>query len=287
MKIITSKKEITYYISSLKKSNTKISFIPTMGNLHDGHLSLIKSSEDYDAIKIVSLFVNPLQFNNKEDFENYPSTIEKDIKTLQKHNIDCLFMPNKNEILSKDFESIKLPSGFNNLLCGKYRERHFEGVYIIVKKLLDIITPNYIFFGEKDYQQLLLIKYIYQNFYKNINNFSIIACPIIRDITGLALSSRNNLLNNTQRTLASKTISDIKKNLINSKEPLNSNNFQDLILSVENNEISIEYIESWDLSNLHLQHGLANIEKDLNNKKRIFLAIYVGKVRLIDNFEIQ
>lgn len=275
MEIITSKKEIAHYTKFLKSSNKKISLIPTMGNLHDGHLSLIKSSESYESIKIASLFVNPLQFNSKEDFKNYPSTIDNDIKILQKNNIDCLFMPDKNDILPKDFENIKLPWGFNNLLCGKYRPGHFEGVYIIVKQLIDAINPDYMFFGEKDYQQLLLIKYIHQEFYKKINKLLIVSCPTIRDGNGLALSSRNNLLNDKQKTLVSKKILDIRENLTDLKTSLNTDGF------------SIEYIEEWNLSNLHSQHGLLGIEKKLNNKKRIFLAIYVGKVRLIDNFEIQ
>ena len=275
MKIIKSKEEIVHYIKSLKESNKKISLIPTMGNLHDGHLSLIKSSENYNSIKIISIFINPLQFNNKEDFKNYPITIEKDIEVLKKNNIDCLFMPDKDDILPKSLENIKLPWGFNNLLCGKYRPGHFEGVCAIVKELIDTITPDYIFFGEKDYQQLLLIKYIYQEFYQDINNFLIIPCPTIRDINGLALSSRNNLLNNEQKILASRKISNIKEKIINSKTSLNSNEF------------SIEYIEEWDLSDLYHHHGLINIEKQFNHKKRMFLAVYASQVRLIDNFEIQ
>ena len=188
MKIITSVVEIENYVNHLKNEKHAVSLIPTMGNLHDGHISLIKNSEKFKSKKIVSIFINPLQFNDEKDFKSYPVSLEEDLDILEKNNIDCLFMPNK-EILSNLNYQIVLPSGFSTLLCGKYRKGHFEGVYKIVKKLFDITCPEHVFFSKKDYQQLILIKFLIYN-----TKINLVECPTVRDINGLALSSRNRYL---------------------------------------------------------------------------------------------
>ncbi len=247
-----------------------------MGNLHNGHLSLIDKAMEIDSKKIVSIYINPLQFNNKDDFDKYPRNIDKDIDSLVNKDIECLFIP--NEDILKDVISInELPNGFSQNLCGKYRVNHFLGVYKIVLKLFNLIQPDYVFFGEKDYQQLLLIKFL---IIKNKFNIKIIECPTIRDSNGLALSSRNNLLKTKDKILASnifKLMQKYSEDFVFNKKPLIY--FKDKL----DDSIETEYCEVIEVKELFHIHGLGNINLDRNSEYRLFYAGYISGVRLIDN----
>tara|TARA_B100000686_G_scaffold102237_1_gene109557 strand:- start:36475 stop:37317 length:843 start_codon:yes stop_codon:yes gene_type:complete len=276
LKIITKIEEIKNHIHRLKNENHIISFIPTMGNLHNGHLSLIKKSQSIVSKKIVSIFINPLQFNNKKDFDAYPRKIDKDIECLKTQNIDCLFLPDEN--ILDDLPIIDtLPDGFTKILCGKYRPNHFIGVYKIVLRLFNIISPDYVFFGEKDYQQLLLIKFLIQ---KNKLNIKINECETIRDLNGLALSSRNNLLTQNQKKIASSIYKLMQEYTMKS-------NIKHQILSYFEDKIDklieTEYCEVIETKDLYDIHGLDIIDSDINFKYRLFYAGYISGVRLIDN----
>ena len=273
MKIITSVVEIKNYVNHLKNEKHAVSLIPTMGNLHDGHISLIKNSEKFKSKKIVSIFINPLQFNDEKDFKSYPVSLEEDLDILEKNNIDCLFMPNK-EILSNLNYQIVLPSGFSTLLCGKYRKGHFEGVYKIVKKLFDITCPEHVFFSKKDYQQLILIKFLIYN-----TKINLVECPTVRDINGLALSSRNRYLTSEQKNVASGIYKLMMKHKYKNEEA------PEYIIRELNNQIKTEYCEILTQKQLFESHGLRLIGN--KNHKVLFYAGSISGIRLIDNIEIE
>ena len=282
MKIITSIKDQKDYCNSLIKKGEKISLIPTMGNLHKGHESLLFESSLIKNKKIVSLFINPLQFNNADDYKSYPKSIDSDIKILERNKVDCLFMPSENEILNdiKESESFDLPE-YMNILCGKYRGGHFLGVFKIVKKLFEIIKPSIAYFGKKDYQQLMMIKYISKKYFNN--QISIISCDTIRENSGLAMSSRNNKLTLSQRDIAS----FVYRELISLKESIriNSNyNYAELqkksIDSLSVMGIKVEYLE------LLSSDGFSIKQKNSTDNLMLFVAFYISGVRLIDNIEV-
>jgi len=279
LKIITSVKDQREYCQSLISDKKNISFIPTMGNFHLGHQSLFESSAK-DEISIASIFINPLQFDDNNDYISYPKSLNEDIDILKLHKIDCLFLPNEKDIISDlmSIENILLPDIFNKL-CGRYRANHFEGVFVIVKKLFEIIQPSKVYFGRKDYQQLLLVKYLVNEYFNS--QIKIIGCEIVRDENGLALSSRNNKLTNKQKKVASlvyKELHKLKLLLINDKTIFSQYKNQ-LIKKFTDNNIIVEYLEV--LSNDNLDDF---IKKD--KIYNIFIAFYVNNIRLIDNIEI-
>ena len=186
-----------------------------MGNLHKGHESLLFQSSLIKNKKIVSLFVNPLQFNNADDYKSYPGSIDSDIRMLERNKVDCLFMPLEAEILKdiNESKSLGLPE-YMNILCGKHRDGHFLGVFKIVKKLFEIIRPSIAYFGKKDYQQLVMINYIAKEYFNN--EIEIVACDTIRENSGLAMSSRNSKLTPSQKNIAS----FVYKELISLKETI-------------------------------------------------------------------
>ena len=282
MKIITSIKDQADYCNSLVKKGESISLIPTMGNLHKGHESLLVNPSYMQNKKIVSLFVNPLQFNSSDDYKSYPKSINSDIKILERNNVDCLFMPLEDEILRSmsESESFDLP-GYMNILCGKYREGHFLGVFKIVKKLFEIIRPSVAYFGKKDYQQLIMINHIVKEYFKD--KIKIVACDTIREDNGLAMSSRNNRIVKSKRNIASL----VYKELVTLKEIIKTNkdyNFKELqqsfikTLSIEG--IKIEYLE------LLSSNDFSVIQKNDTDNLMLFVAFYISGIRLIDNIEV-
>ena len=282
MKIITSIKDQKDYCNSLIKKGEKISLIPTMGNLHKGHESLLFESSLIKNKKIVSLFINPLQFNNSGDYKNYPKSIDSDIKILERNKVDCLFMPSENEILNdiKESESFDLPE-YMNILCGKYRGGHFLGVFKIVKKLFEITRPSIAYFGKKDYQQLVMIKYLSKKYFND--EISIISRDTIRENSGLAMSSRNNKLTLSQKNIAS----FVYKELISLKESIRIDgnyNYAELqkksIDSLSAMGIKVEYLELLSLDSFSIK------QKDSTDNLMIFVAFYISGVRLIDNIEV-
>tara|TARA_A100001015_G_scaffold64860_1_gene71687 strand:+ start:203 stop:1015 length:813 start_codon:yes stop_codon:yes gene_type:complete len=254
------------------KSN--IGFVPTMGSLHEGHLSLIKKSLKLSSKTVVSIFVNPRQFNNKKDYKKYPRNIKKDLKILKRLKVDFVYLPKIKDIYkSKNKIKIKLNKQ-DKILCAKYRKGHFEGVIEVMTRLTKIVNPSKIFMGEKDFQQLLLVKkYVEKNFKSKI-----VFCKTIRDKNKLALSSRNILLDRNNLNKAGKLAEDLikfKKRLLKKK------NLKNLIFMKKNElkrkyDIKIDYLELRNTKSLKLTDKITNA--------KIFIAYYINKVRLIDNY---
>ena len=254
--------------------NSNIGFVPTMGSLHEGHISLIKKSLKVSNKTIVSIFVNPKQFNNKKDYKRYPRNIKKDLKILKKLKVDFVYLPKSKDIYkSKNKIKINLKKQ-DRILCAKYRKGHFEGVIEVMTRLTEMVNPSKIFMGEKDFQQLLLVKrYVEKNFRSKI-----ISCKTIRDKNKLALSSRNILLNKNDLDKAGK----VAKNLITFKKRLlKKKDLKNLIFMKKdelkkNYDIKIDYLELRSTKNLRLTNKIKNA--------KIFIAYYINKVRLIDNY---
>lgn len=275
MKIFKSVSEFTQFRKSL--TNMKIGFIPTMGNLHQGHLSLVKSSLSQTKLTIVSIFVNPLQFGENEDFGEYPRTLDKDLeklKSLDKNNIVVFAPSSAQEIYPENFSSKILTMGMDDKLCGTTRPGHFEGVTTIVFILFQLVRPHLAFFGMKDFQQLSIIKKMVKDLYLNVE---IVAHPIIREESGLALSSRNQYLSNTERELALNLLESLKlkKELI-----LKDKNY---LLDQSLPKLPKEC--RWDYLNIVSQNTLR--PATLTDKKILIAgAMFVGTTRLIDNLTL-
>ena len=256
------------------KNVSNLGFVPTMGSLHNGHLSLIKKSLKECKKTIVSIFVNPTQFNNKKDFKKYPRNIKKDLSILKKMNINFVYLPNNKDVYKSKKKSKITLNKKEKILCAKFRKGHFEGVIDIMDRLTSIIRPKKIFMGEKDYQQLYLVKKFIEKKYKS----KIVSCKTIRDKNGLALSSRNLLLNKNQLLKAGKLakyLNYLRKRLINKKNVKK-------YLKVKKEELNklynvkIEYLE---------QINILNFQKsNVTKNSKLFISYYINKVRLIDNF---
>ena len=252
-----------------------IGFVPTMGGIHDGHISLIKKSIKYSKKTIVSIFINPKQFNNKNDFKSYPSNIKKDLKILKKiKKIDYVYIPKFKDIYKNNNKpKIKINKS-DKILCAKFRKGHFEGVLDVMDKLTNLIKPKKIFMGKKDYQQLYLVKNFIENKYKS----NVIGCKTIRNKNKLALSSRNFLFNKNELI----EVQEISKKFLNLKKEVkkhkNINKF--LTQSKKKYEkkfkIKIEYLENRCVKNLKISNKYLG--------SNIFLSYYFKGVRLIDNF---
>jgi pantoate--beta-alanine ligase len=263
-------------INVLKKAISSISnlgFVPTMGSLHNGHVSLIKKSQLKCKKTLVSIYINPKQFNKKNDFSLYPRNTKKDLNLLKKLKVDFVFMPKTKDIYSiKASGKIKLLNS-QKILCAKNRKGHFEGVLKIMDRFIMLIKPKYVFMGEKDYQQILLVK----NWIKNKYKSKIYACKTIRDKNNVALSSRNYLLDKNELNKASQLITI----LIRTKRLLQNKNYKKKYLSqlkdklINNLKIQIEYLEIRNKHDLKISR--------LKKKSRLFIAYYINNVRLIDN----
>ena len=248
-----------------------IGFVPTMGALHQGHVSLIKKSQKKCKKTLVSIFVNPAQFNNKEDYKKYPKNIQKDLKLLKNLKVDYVLIPTVKDVYgNKSKKKFKI-SKSNKILCAKYRPGHFEGVLGVINQFIKKLEINKIFLGEKDYQQYILIR----DFLKKKTNEKAILCKTIRMKNGLAYSSRNRLLNQKYIKGSAFLISKLKKLFIHLKKDLNNkfiiNDFKN-----KNKEFNIEYLELRNKNNLSKKISKKNV--------KIFIAFYVKGVRLIDNF---
>ncbi len=251
-----------------------IGFVPTMGSLHKGHISLIKSSKKICKKTLVSIFINPSQFNRNSDLNSYPRNLKNDIKILKKLKVDFLLLPKVGEIYKKkNDKKIKLNQQ-DKILCAKYRPGHFEGVLAVINQFLHNFKPKYIFLGEKDYQQLFLIR----NFIRKKFKTKIFSCSTVRNKNKVALSSRNILLSKYDI----KKSSFIAKLLLNHKKELKKNIFlkkklKNIIFKLNNiKNIKIEYLEIRNKNNLSKNYN--------KNNFKIFLAYYNKKIRLIDNY---
>lgn len=287
--ILTNKiEEIRNNVAEWKKQGLKIGLVPTMGALHRGHESLIKKAKELCDKVIVSVFVNPTQFGPSEDYEKYPRTIETDKEVCKNNNVDIVFAPTVNEMYgntlnndqdlsNKSLTFVYPPYNLVDKLCGKTRIGHFDGVATVVLKLLNIVQPDFAFFGQKDAQQLIII----EKMVKDLNvPTKIITCPIIREEDGLALSSRNKYLTTEARKKAltiSKSLSYIKE--LYEKGTNESQILFDSSISILDKSIELEYLEFVDMENLE--------KIDIINKKTLVaIAAKIDNVRLIDNIII-
>lgn len=267
------------YLQKLRITNNSTGFVPTMGALHGGHLALLKKSRQYAETTICSIYVNPTQFNNPQDFKNYPVTIEEDVSILEKNGCDILFLPDVNEIYpGGNFINNRFELGYlETVLEGKYRPGHFQGVCQVVKRLLQIVDPTYLFAGQKDYQQYMVLKKLLSLIESKAE---LIICPTHREDDGLAMSSRNLRLNKTERMQAPA----IYQSLLFLKQQIKPGNLIQLKKSAEEflikKDFKVDYIEIANAEDLTLLD-------EWNGKDPIIIlvAVYINDIRLIDNLK--
>ena len=271
MEIIKTKLDLKKYRNEL--GFKKIGFVPTMGALHDGHVSLFKKSSVDNEVNIVSIFVNPTQFGANEDFDKYPRDIQRDIEICKANNIDAIFIPSIEEMYGDDEVMLKTPLKLGNVFEGSLRKNHFDGVLRVVLKLFNLVRPNNAYFGKKDAQQLLIIKKMVRDLFLDIN---IIGCPIIRDKNNLALSSRNAYLDNENYFKAlnlSKAINSVKEAFLDG-----------CIESKKLENIAIEGLKKVDVNYCKIvNYNLQFIENIIDFEAILLVAISIGGVRLLDN----
>lgn len=279
MLITKTIKETKEIIEEVKLKGLSTGFVPTMGALHEGHLELIRKAKNENDFVSCSIFVNPIQFNKAEDLKNYPRNIENDIKKLGKLGCDLVFIPSVEEMYPEPDNTIYDFGNLEKVMEGKHRPGHFNGVAVVVKKLFDIIEPDRSYFGEKDFQQLTVIKALVNNFKMPVK---IVPCPTVREPDGLAMSSRNRRLTANERKIAPaiyRALKDVSKiaSVKNVKE-LKDYYFQQL---EKYPQMKIEYFE---ISNIEDLFPVEEFEKD--KKYVACTAVFLGKVRLIDNIII-
>ena len=279
--LIKTISEVRAQIKEWKKEGFIVGLVPTMGALHEGHMSLIKKALSSCDKVVVSDFVNPIQFCPGEDLDKYPRTLDEDVKLCESNGVDIVFSPSPEEMYgnetpkTNDFLTYVVPPFFYvNKLCGKSRVGHFDGVCTVVNKLFNIVQPDYAFFGEKDAQQLIIIK----KMVKDLNiPVEIVSCPIIREESGLALSSRNKYLSDEDKKEAlvlSKILNNIKTCYQNGVTDVKS--LKETAFNYLNDKHELEYLEFADADNLEEK-------QQADNNTRVFIACKVGGVRLIDN----
>jgi len=269
MKILLSKDKVIKFTNREKN----LGFVPTMGTIHKGHISLIKKSISECKKTIVTIYVNKPQFDKSHDYVKYPRNIKRDINLLKKLKIDFLYLPKTKEIYPRGQNKKINIDPFEKKLCGKYRPGHFKAIVDVVERFIKIIKPKKIFFGEKDMQQLKII----ENFvYKNYRNVKIVPCKTIREKNGIALSSRNLLLSSDEKIIASKVFKILKNNKLKLIKKIIDIKF----IKKEIKKLGVKKIDYVELININ------KIIKPFKRKlrKKIFIAYYLGKTRLIDNF---
>jgi len=264
------------FIKSIKQQFKTIGFVPTMGYLHEGHMSLVKASKNMCDITVVSIFVNPKQFGPKEDYNKYPRNLERDLKLLEEAKIDMVFIPDVETIYPEGFSTTINIGPLADILEGTFRPGHFDGVCTVVTKLFNIVKPDKAFFGEKDYQQLKII----QKLVKDLNlDIEIVPIPTKREEDGLAMSSRNAYLNQEERRRAS----SIYRFLLKAKEAFE--------IGIKNTDKIIEYAKA--VLDVDVIDYIKIVDKETLEEKttpskydRILIAVRIGSTRLIDNVEI-
>ena len=257
------------------KFNNELGFVPTMGGLHNGHESLIKNSKKKCKKTMVSIFVNPKQFNNRLDYKTYPRNLNKDLKILRKLKVDFVYLPTINQIYKREKTLRFKLRNSQKILCAKFRKGHFEGVLNVMNRLIKVISPKFVFMGEKDFQQFFLVKKFLEKKY----NTKIVSCKTIRNKNKMALSTRNFLLNKSnivKAGLIAKKLINLKSKIIQNKKKTKQLIRNTKIDLIKKFNIKIQYLEVRNTNNLSL---------DIINKNfKIFVAYYVNKIRLIDNF---
>jgi pantoate--beta-alanine ligase len=281
MKVFTTQKELKRYLNTLSPSANQIGLVPTMGALHFGHLSLIEESKKHNHFTVASIFVNPTQFDKKEDLEKYPRTLDRDLDLLKEKGCDAVFTPSIEDIYQQNVASKKFDfDGLEHEMEGKFRVGHFDGVGTIVKALFEIVSPTRAYFGEKDFQQLQVIRKMVE---KHQLPVKVVGCPIFREPHGLAMSSRNERLSQEQRQQAS----IIFKTLGAVKEKLYSNSLDEINTWVESEFenhplFALEYFTIADENTLQTA-----VQIESEKSYRAFIAVYADSIRLIDNLSLQ
>ena len=277
MKIVKTIQEVRDAVKEWKAQGLSVGFVPTMGYLHEGHESLINKAVENNDRVVVSIFVNPMQFGPTEDLDKYPRDLERDSKLCERAGANLIFHPEKEEMYFDDFSSYVDINGLSDELCGKSRPVHFRGVCTVVTKLFNIVNPDRAYFGEKDAQQLAIIR----RFVRDLNiDVEIIGCPIIREEDGLAKSSRNTYLSKEERQAAlilSQSL-NLAKDAIASGERDSKAVIELISKNIEKEPLAkIDYVEVVDSLSME---PVERIEKSV----LIAIAVYIGKTRLIDNF---
>lgn len=275
MKIVGTVKEVREQVKEWKKQGLSVGFVPTMGYLHEGHKSLMDAARKGNDKVVVSIFVNPMQFGPTEDLATYPRDLDHDAALCESAGVDLIFHPEAEEMYEKDFCSFVDMTGLTEGLCGKTRPIHFRGVCTVVNKLFNIVTPDHAYFGQKDGQQLAVIKRMVRDLNMDIE---IVGCPIVREEDGLAKSSRNTYLSSEERKAAlilSKTVA-LGKELAKTEKDANKV-VEAMKKNIETEPLAkIDYVEAVDAL------SMAPVEK-LEGTCMLVMAVYIGKTRLIDN----
>ena len=275
MKIVGTVKEVREQVKEWKKQGLSVGFVPTMGYLHEGHKSLMDAARKGNDKVVVSIFVNPMQFGPTEDLATYPRDLDHDAALCESAGVDLIFHPEAEEMYEKDFCSFVDMTGLTEGLCGKTRPIHFRGVCTVVNKLFNIVTPDHAYFGQKDGQQLAVIKRMVRDLNMDIE---IVGCPIVREEDGLAKSSRNTYLSPEERKAAlilSKTVA-LGKELAKTEKDANKV-VEAMRKNIETEPLAkIDYVEAVDAL------SMAPVEK-LEGTCMLAMAVYIGKTRLIDN----
>ncbi len=280
MKIVNTINEVREAVKAWHKQGLTVGLVPTMGYLHEGHASLIaRASKENDRV-VVSDFVNPIQFAPNEDLASYPRDIDRDAKVCEENGADIIFHPTPEEMYHKDFSTFVDITGPSEELCGKSRPIHFRGVCTVVSKLFLIASPDRAYFGQKDAQQLAVIKRMVRDLNFDIE---IVGCPIIREADGLAKSSRNTYLSPEERKAAvilHKALEKGKELVLNGEK--SAKVVIDTVTQIINSEplAKIDYVQVVDFPNI-------KVVEDINGDILTAVAVYIGKTRLIDNFIIE
>ena len=280
MRVVKSIKEMQSISESLRKTGKTIGFVPTMGYLHDGHMSLVECARRENDVVVMSIFVNPVQFAPGEDFERYPRDLERDRKIAQEKGVDYLFVPEVSEMYPPGYSTYVEVEGITEVLCGAKRPGHFRGVATVVTKLFNIVKPHRAYFGKKDFQQLKVI----ERLVKDLNfDVEVIGCPIVREKDGLAMSSRNVYLSPEERESATSLYRALKlaKELFEKGErdpEVIKSRMEELILSHPHVK-AIDYIEIVDPETF-------KPVDEIKEGTLIALAVFVGNARLIDNWVV-
>lgn len=268
------------FIKELKDNKKSIGFVPTMGTLHEGHISLVERARKENDIVVVSIYVNPTQFNNTDDLQKYPRQLGTDLELLKKHDCDIVFTPSDEEMYPDGKETMSFDfEGLDTKMEGAFRPGHFDGVATVVKLLFDIAQPTRAYFGEKDFQQLAIIRKMGQILKLPIE---IIGCPIFREVDGLAMSSRNLRLNEKQRAQSPV----IYQALQQAQEEFAQKDIAQIAASVKqrinaNSELELEYFEVADELTLEPTQ-----DKESDKTYYGFIAVFAGEIRLIDNIRL-
>ena len=276
MKILENKRELDELLAKIRTNGTKIGLIPTMGSIHNGHLSLVENSMKENFFSITSIFVNPTQFNDLKDFKKYPQNKKQDIEKLNTVKCDAVFFPQIEELYPEGIKRKKTILKYRDILCDKFRPGHFDGVTTVVKSLFDIVTPDTVFFGEKDFQQLKIIKELIK---KNNLPIQLIDCPSVRSKNGMSLSSRYNNFNTNQEILFNQISLKINDCVNLLKKQIDINNLKNLYQYLEEDKkIKVDYLEVRDDDELLLTQK--------NKNARLFISFYIEDIRIIDNFKL-